>query len=70
MRNEKLKRVLGILLCLVLLVQYVPVTARAADAPETVTIYFQNNWLWTDVCIYYWDSNGNNSWPGSSMQLV
>ena len=41
---------------------------------ETKTIYFQNNWLWSDVKIYYWYSldgkEVNNSWPGTAMVRV
>lgn len=31
------------------------------------TIYFQNNKFWTNVCVYYWDANTNNGWPGKAM---
>ena len=36
---------------------------------ETKTIYFQNNWLWSDVRIYYWSSDGSYpaAWPGQAM---
>ncbi len=51
-------------------------SASAADvdvAPtgaDTMTIYFQNNWQWTDVNIYYWGSSGTNpAWPGNSMDV-
>ena len=42
---------------------------------EKVTVYFQNNWLWTDVKAYYWTTEGENSitnaeWPGVAMTLV
>ena len=37
---------------------------------NTYTIFFQNNWKWTDVRIYTWDSKGNNGWPGASMVKV
>ena len=38
---------------------------------EYVYIYFQNNWLWSDVKVYYWDANGelNASWPGAALDL-
>lgn len=42
-----------------------------AEAPESdyMTIYFQNNWMWTDVSIYFWDSALEESaqWPGAPM---
>ena len=38
---------------------------------ETNTVYFKNNWNWSDIKVYYWYSeNGkevNNSWRGESM---
>ena len=43
----------------------------APEAPkETFTVYFQNNWLWSDVRVYYWYSNDvNNGWPGAKMDF-
>ena len=29
---------------------------------DTKTIYFQNNWKWTNLKIYYWYENGDNQW--------
>ena len=29
---------------------------------DTKTIYFQNNWNWTNLKIYYWYGNGNDEW--------
>ena len=41
------------------------------DNPNTYTIYFQNNWMWSDVCIYYWGSASTNpGWPGVAMTKV
>ena len=41
---------------------------------ETVTVYFRNNWLWTEVAVYYWvvdgESEVNNSWPGTLMTFA
>ena len=36
---------------------------------QTMSIYFQNNWLWTDVSLYYWYDGGSydNAWPGKAM---
>ena len=53
-------------------------SASAADvevAPtgaDTVTVYFQNNWKWSDVKIYCWDSSKNalaGAWPGTEMDF-
>ena len=35
---------------------------------ETMTVYFQNNWMWTEVCAYWWI--GGAEWPGEPAQLV
>lgn len=46
------------------------------EAPEeknTFTVYFENNWLWSDVRIYYWSDNNslvNTGWPGVSMNYA
>ena len=38
------------------------------DDANTYTLYFQNNWGWSDVRIYFWGSAANNpSWPGNVM---
>ncbi len=53
-------------------------SASAADvevAPtgaDTITVYFQNNWKWSDVKIYCWNSSENalaGAWPGTAMTL-
>ena len=40
------------------------------DVNYTVTIYFQNSFLWSDVSVYYWKGATNNNWPGAKMTLV
>jgi len=51
----------------------VTAVVTAAEEPEpseeTVTIYFRNDWLWTDICVYYWGSAATTDpvWPGVSM---
>ncbi len=43
-------------------------SASAADvdvAPtgaDTITVYFQNNWKWTDVKIHYWGGSSSSNW--------
>ena len=38
---------------------------------EKKTVYFQNNWEWSDVRIYYWSSDVSyyEAWPGKEMTL-
>ena len=66
---NKMKRFLSLALALLMVLSMVPqisIGAKAADT--TMTIYFQNNWLWSDVKIYYWGSSGTNpGWSGYSM---
>ena len=49
-------------------------THNCGAKAETKTIYFQNNWLWDDVRIYFYWTEGetehNNAWPGEKMTLV
>ncbi len=60
-------RAMAGLLALVMVLCLVPVTeAKAATA---TTIYFQNNWMWTDVRVHYWGS-ATTTWPGEAMTLV
>ena len=42
------------------------------DLNYTVAIFFQNNWLWEDVRVYYWygEDDKNNSWPGQRMSAI
>ena len=41
------------------------------DLNYTVSIFFQNNWLWEDVRIYYWYEGGENGiWPGVQMSAI
>ncbi len=36
-----------------------------------ITVYFRNNWKWSDVSLYYWLDNGtNNGWPGEAMTFA
>ena len=39
--------------------------------PEYTKIYFQNNWMWSDVSIYYWGSptHDGEGWPGTGMNF-
>ena len=41
----------------------------AEPVEDTMKIYFQNNWMWSDICIYYWGSTKaeNPGWPGYTM---
>lgn len=69
------KRLLSIVLAVVLLLSVAPVgplmdVVTHAATTEKMTVYFQNNWKWTDVKCYYWTSSGNNGWPGASMTKV
>lgn len=35
---------------------------------EPLTVYFLNNWLWTEIYGYYWNDEGANAeWPGEAM---
>lgn len=74
MKNNTRKILLALLLVFTMLMSLVTVSSFAAEAgeSETVTVYFQNNWLWTDVTCYYWGSTTgtNPQWPGEAMTLA
>ncbi len=72
------KRLVSILLALIMVVSmctvaFVNTFAAETDLAETSAtqrVYFQNNWLWTDVKAYCWDTSNtgtNNGWPGKVM---
>lgn len=42
-------------------------SASAAASTETMTIYFTNNWDWTDVSVHYWGSDFGTAWTGAKM---
>ena len=60
-------RFFSLALALILVLSMIPVSAQAAN---TKTVYFQNNWLWTDVSIHYWGGSSSTEWPGVKMTLV
>lgn len=76
MKNNTRKILLALLVVMTLLVSMATVTAFADESTEAtdnnVTIYFENNWLWTEVSVYYWDATDthNADWPGEAMTLV
>ncbi len=39
------------------------------EEKETFKVYFENNWLWTEVCIYYWGVDGSPGWRGVPMNF-
>ena len=56
-RFQALKRVLSLIMVFAMVIGFVPNVASAAE--QTKTVYFQNNWMWTDVCAYTFDSATN-----------
>ena len=76
MKNNTRKILLALLLVFTMLMSLAVVSSFAEEAPAEddgkVTVYFQNNWLWTDVRCHYWGSAtvAETSWPGESMTEV
>ena len=68
MKNTTRKILIALLLVFTMIMSIATVSSFAANG-ETVTIYFQNNWLWSDVSVHYW-GDGETSWPGNPMTLV
>ena len=42
---------------------------NGAPSTEALTIYFRNDWLWTNVSCHYWGGE-ESAWPGAAMSLV
>ena len=45
---------------------------NAFDLEDTITIYFQNNWNWTNVHLYYWNATTtlyNEPFPGTKLNV-
>ncbi len=50
-----------------------PLPSPETQLPEnknTFTVYFENNWNWSEVSIYYWGVDGAPGWPGVPMAFV
>ena len=72
MKNNTRKTLLALLLVVTMLLGLTSVSASAASEEGKITIYFQNNWLWSDVSCYYWGSTTqtNPDWPGIKMTVA
>lgn len=64
------KRVLSLIMAIAMILTLAPLSVFAAET--TKTVYFRNDWLWTDVCAYSYDADGNYhaAWPGTAMTFV
>ena len=46
-------------------------TYEKVQPSQTMTIYFTNNYSWSDIAVYYWGSSSSSvSWPGKTMSYV
>ena len=75
MKNNTRKILIALMLVFAVLMSFASVSAFAAEEATDDgknTIYFQNNWLWTDVKCHYWGSATENDteWPGVAMTEV
>ena len=45
---------------------------RCGEKSAYITIYFENNWMWSDVSVYFWGSStvAEVGWPGTAMTYV
>jgi len=69
-RSKLMNRLLSLALCLCMVLALLPAIPLVAEAAgSTVTVYFQNNWNWNNLRIYYWGSktHSNPQWPGTTM---
>ena len=72
------KSTVSMILALIMLVSmctvaFINTAAAETDVAQTgagTTVYFQNNWKWSEVSAYYWGTSADPSWPGNAMTLV
>ncbi|MBQ9742495.1 MAG: starch-binding protein [Ruminococcus sp.] len=69
-----MKRILSFVLTMLMLVGVLtiaPVSVGAAEAQE-ISVYFENNWLWSDVFVYTWGSSvvPDTQWEQGEVMLV
>ncbi len=74
MKNNTRKILLALLLVFTMLMSLTAVSAFAEEAEDDgkITVYFQNNWLWTEVSCHYFGSatEADTTWPGAAMTQV
>ena len=47
-----------------------PTEGGDEDETDTITVYFRNDWNWTDVSVYSWNDSGYTvAWPGTAMTI-
>lgn len=69
-----MKRILSVALAVLMLVGIMCVAPVSASAEDTqlITVYFENNWLWSDVFYHSWGSalDTNTAWGEGAPELV
>ena len=71
MKKYTRKIALALVLVMMMLMSLATVPAFAEGEGDTITIYFQNNWLWSEISCHYWGSAaGDTTWPGISMEKI
>ena len=71
-RSEFFKRAMSLAVAFVMLLSFLPMMPHVhAAGEETITVYFRNDWRWSDIRAYYWGSADTNpDWPGVEMTVV
>ena len=64
---NRFSRLLSLVMVVAMLLSMMPASIFAVESTQTV--YFQNNWMWTDVRVHYW-GDGESAWPGAVMTVV
>ncbi len=65
------RRLLSLIMVLAMVLTMLPASVFSAE--DTITLYFRNDWFWTDVRAYAWGSNSSPvlaGWPGEAMTFV
>ena len=45
-------------------------SGSGTPSTEALTLFFRNDWLWTNVSCYYWGTSADPEWPGVAMSKV
>ncbi len=62
------RRMLSFMLVLAMVLTMLPASVFSVE--DTITLYFRNDWKWTDIRTHYWGGTSSTEWPGAAMTFV
>ena len=70
-KHPNIRRILSFIMVFAMMLTMLPASVFSVEG--TITLYFRNDWCWSDVRAYAWDSGEATllgSWPGEAMTFV